>query len=387
MPDPYEVKAAAGKGLGVFATKLIKPGDIIMHDAAKMKLHRGTNDVSTQQVQDAFSGLSKADRKAFLKLHEGPVEYETRNMKIYKANSFSYAGFSVLYLKFSRVNHACMPNAEMTELDDEKDSKMVALETIGEGEEVLISYVGLLQDGSREDRRRFTKGAYGFVCECHVCCLTGTEGDLSDARRTIYAALASRRAGMEPAKYEWIDNGSAEDGRKGKILGRVERRLKVPLTEREKTAYAFLTAKLLEAEGWQTRQISDAYVHAAMGMLAQINEQKGVVVVEAARLLMAWLEASVGAMRAVRSKSSKDLKELEQFLKDVKQQDIIQTCGPFVSNTAPYSLALLGFLVSLTNTTLVDRKRQNAQDPWLANRCNEDLCYRRQRRWLLSYSR
>ena len=60
------------------------------------------------------------------------------------------------------MNHSCAPNAEITELENEDDVKVVAVKPIAKGEEVFISYNGALEDGPRYPRAQVMKQTYGF---------------------------------------------------------------------------------------------------------------------------------------------------------------------------------------------------------------------------------
>ena len=331
MADLCVIKPSPGKGLGVFASKPIKPGDIIMRDSMQMKLDRGKTDVTDQQVQKAFSAMSETDQAAFMQLHEGPVPYETQLLRIYKANSFSAPPHAFVYLKFSRINHCCTPNAEIAELDNEENALLVAVKPIAKGEEVFISYLGLLEEGSKVQRNQMTKANYGFDCDCAVCGLTGQEAAVSGGRRQLIAAMAHKRKGMEPATMELLRNvNGVMPGNQRMVLGRHQRRLRIPLTPGEKTAYGFLTAKLLEAEGYPGYQVCCAYVEAATSLLAQVHDLKTIIILPSAQYVIEWMEAAIAAMSKVRKPESKDLRDLKQFWSRLQQSEHLRTAKRYV---------------------------------------------------------
>jgi hypothetical protein len=331
--SPYTVRSSPNAGLGVFATRSISPGEVIMTSLPAITLVRGKNDVSPDQVIDAFKRLSAKDQGTFLSLHEGPVQYESKVMRIYKANAFSYEGFAMVFLEFSRVNHSCMYNAEMTETDNEDEgAKLVAVKKIGKGEEVFISYVGLLEDGSTAARRMFTEEAYGFTCLCPACELHGDEGWKSDMRRSLYAAMAFPRAGMEVSKSQWISNHHGTIEKQPGVIGQVRRKLQTPLTDQQKVRYGIYTAKLMEAEGFKSMQVAHAYLEAATSLHKQLAAMYPIVVIPAAKFVIEWMEASIAAMKEVRKTESKDLKGLMSVWDTSQNQSaILKVVKTFVS--------------------------------------------------------
>ncbi|KAK5171389.1 SET domain-containing protein 5 [Saxophila tyrrhenica] len=316
MSDPYEVKPAPGAGMGVFATRALDPGDVIMHDTFAMRFRNGP-DVSAQHVEHAFTELSSTDQKTFLSLHEGPYPSPSRLKRIFEANAFGHGDMVLLFFKIARVNHACTPNAQMTDLDLESDSKVVALERIGKGEQIFLNYIALVLEGTREDRKTHLHSNYGFVCKCRACSLTGKEGEVSDMRRKLFAGLAAKSAGKQPWSYKEHPRGAHPMGGKDRVVVEVvQPPLSKPLTSREKVHCAFFTAKLREAEGMKTREVSDAYVYAALALHEQINmivRRGRVVVMPTAKLLKEWIDMAVALMKGIRKASHNDVRGVEQF--------------------------------------------------------------------------
>ena len=127
----------------MFATKSIAPGTIIVRDKIALHLMRPHIGQSTSdQVQQAFSRLNAKDQKKFLQLHEGHRAFDTKLLRIYKANAFSNDDSSChIYPNISNINHSCVPNAELEPGDDSNSGlKAVrATQQISKGEEVFIS--------------------------------------------------------------------------------------------------------------------------------------------------------------------------------------------------------------------------------------------------------
>ena len=339
MADLVIVKPSIGKGDGVFASKALEPGDVMMRDSVKMKLHRGPNDVTNGQVQQAFNSLSKEDQASFMHLHEGDPRFETKVMRTFKANAFSAPPFGTIYLKFSNLNHSCNPNAEMTELDNEAHSKLVAIRPIAKGEEVFISYLGLPQDGSKSQRALMMRECYGFECSCSICKLEGRETAISDGRRQLISAMASKRIGFEPAASEMLDNvHGMVPGQRTRTLGYCQRQFEVPLTGSEKVVYGFLTAKLLEAEGYPGRYIGEAYAEAAAHLLTQGRQQKSLLIIPSLKYILGWTDAAVKALSKVRKPGSQDVKDLLLLADTIKKSQPMKTVQVFVRKTYLHSV-------------------------------------------------
>lgn len=134
------VRAAPGKGEGMFATKNIPAGTTILKDRAVMHLQQlPGRQLTAQQIQEALSYLSEKDQKKFFQLHEGSRALETKIQRIYKANAFGdRSAAQVLCLDISKLNHSCVPNAEQCEGADDKERLLVALKDIKKGEEIYI---------------------------------------------------------------------------------------------------------------------------------------------------------------------------------------------------------------------------------------------------------
>ena len=159
------------------------------------------------QLLIAFSTLASGEKNKFLALHENNnLAYKSRLMRIYKSNAFGDEHYSWIFLDFARVNHSCAPNAEIAELQNEENVKIVAVKPIAKGEEVFISYNGALEDGPRDLRQRAMKDAYGFDCDCATCHLQGRDAWLSDARRQLIHVLSLKQQGFEYSPLTLMDN-------------------------------------------------------------------------------------------------------------------------------------------------------------------------------------
>uniref|UniRef100_A0A1A9UIH0 Protein-lysine N-trimethyltransferase SMYD5 n=1 Tax=Glossina austeni TaxID=7395 RepID=A0A1A9UIH0_GLOAU len=75
-----------------------------------------------------------------------------------------------LYLLQSKINHSCLPNAQVTFPYSNDIVVLKALQPIQVGEEICISYLDEGQlERSRHSRQKILKENYIFVCECFKC--------------------------------------------------------------------------------------------------------------------------------------------------------------------------------------------------------------------------
>jgi hypothetical protein len=85
-------------------------------------------------------------------------------MLIWACNSFEGGR---LYPQISRVNHDCNPNAVIQPLEEAQ--RLVAATDIAEGEEISISYLGLLLYAETSVRRERLQQSKFFECQCPRC--------------------------------------------------------------------------------------------------------------------------------------------------------------------------------------------------------------------------
>ena len=194
----YEIKAAAGKGLGVFATQAIKCGTRIM--AEKPIIHIKQGDPTIRESVDAYLHLSQAEQTVFISLHhyispnlhswkqfflaEGVKEEDVNAfvhvMAVYEVNSFPADDGSILCPEASRMNHSCLPNVHHSWNKSRRCLTVHALRDIAAGEEIQTSYVELCLNSRQREK---ALDEYGFKCGCAACDATTDLGRVSNARR------------------------------------------------------------------------------------------------------------------------------------------------------------------------------------------------------------
>lgn len=125
-----KVVAIEGKGLGTVATQDIEPYTCLLSESPIAIVEETFRDLAKDKdaIATAYRALSPGNRARFDALHEAPLPLETREMRIWTANSLVWdprnANVEIIqnavFLNMSRVNHACVPNANYRVDKDEK---------------------------------------------------------------------------------------------------------------------------------------------------------------------------------------------------------------------------------------------------------------------------
>lgn len=91
----------------------------------------------------------------------------TNAILVYRCNAFEGG---LLFEKASRLNHSCDPNCIYTINDNNNTITVTAAADIAEGEELSVSYLGILLWGGYQVRRAKLQRDKYFSCECIRCC-------------------------------------------------------------------------------------------------------------------------------------------------------------------------------------------------------------------------
>lgn len=192
--------SAPGHGRGLFATRDLKAGDLIMAETAFCHLSGDDDRVVIECVARDHSdtrisrlGLwtsvvgkminNPAMGSEFLQLHHIQEGYGTHVDEIdgravvdtfqvhdmVAGNAFATPPYkenrlSSIWVRSAYINHSCIPNAERMSLGD-----MLLIHCtrpIAKGEEILISYIGFDRDDSRT---KDLASNWGFQCDCLLC--------------------------------------------------------------------------------------------------------------------------------------------------------------------------------------------------------------------------
>ncbi|KAF6807997.1 set domain-containing protein 5 [Colletotrichum sojae] len=111
--EPFCIKNAPGKGLGLFATVHIPKGTRILSEKPLFAIPRGrtlmeTKRLVAREVHREVHRLDDMRRAAFYAMHNIHGDHYTSEIGIIKTNG-AEAG---VFLKACRINHSCRPNAQ-----------------------------------------------------------------------------------------------------------------------------------------------------------------------------------------------------------------------------------------------------------------------------------
>ena len=228
------IRESPGKGRGLFATRRIKGGQIILEEyplitlsnVGEMSLdefkanHYPYIDKETKtkilQLNDPAENMKKLDTKTAEKLaRKDPVmmfwkksksEEISKIFRIFTGNSIKICGEEHLYRdttetglfnKIHLINHACVPNTTWSwVMGDFQRQQVRAMMDIEKDEEILASYYNVppVLYGSRKFRQQVLLEAGGFLCKCSECSLEGW--DMEDNER-MRAEIREIREKME----------------------------------------------------------------------------------------------------------------------------------------------------------------------------------------------
>ncbi|KAF7193183.1 putative protein lysine methyltransferase SET5 [Pseudocercospora fuligena] len=289
MIEPYEVRAAAGKGEGVFATEALRCGDIIMYDVDKMVIEG--HDADEEDVTRAFEALGASDKEKYMKLYPGHLKLDSTIHRIWRVNCFEVGGeecgiASCIRLKLAKINHSCVPNADWLEETSAgfPSIRLLALRDISKGEEILISYNDeLTRAMDTSNRRSWLYRCFGFWCCCDAC--ASVKSALHDTRRRIIFALAALKQQQSPPTYlnaykfrSQISDSSACEH----LMSRPD--------FYTTTAYDYLLATFLEAEDLVGFDAAAAWKSAAVKLYNQISPaENGIICLGQVKTFLVWL--------------------------------------------------------------------------------------------------
>ena len=200
----YRIAESPGKGLGMFATRAIRKGELI-HDERPIYVTSQSLQMSPDQADDAngtfyhnaMSGLSSDAREAIMALSNSYPTSSVHNLVgTLRTNYLQVdvtpvpdpdSGYLAVFPTLSRANHSCSPSANYYFVFDTFSGQLYATRNIAEGEEITISYSNLLAD--RQQRQSQTRKQWNFICTCETCGLPPPQRLQSDQRRRQLAKI------------------------------------------------------------------------------------------------------------------------------------------------------------------------------------------------------
>lgn len=187
MGSMYDLKDIPGKGKGLVANRNIPRGTRILCEEAIIQTSQSYDRLHIEElkrrVTEKFNALTDKHKHAFLSLrnvlpYKSPAE---QYLGILHTNAFPIQDGGIgggIFLKASRINHACDKNAHNSWNKNIKRHTIHAIRDINQGEEITISYLAVHR--SRQDRQKTLRTQFKFECSCRLCSLPAEESRKSD---------------------------------------------------------------------------------------------------------------------------------------------------------------------------------------------------------------
>ncbi|KAI1207730.1 SET domain-containing protein [Annulohypoxylon truncatum] len=181
---PFHIEKVKGKGIGIFADRKIRKGEVILVRPPTLMVQTSPHVEMERATLDALYSLAveKLPRKG-QELFMGQMgrdiydKIETNCFQLYVDGSRESGSHLGCYPEVSRFNHDCRPNIHYRITN--MTHTTVAARDILPGEELSVSYIDLMLP--REERRSRLRG-WGFDCSCSHCSMSDDEAAASDAR-------------------------------------------------------------------------------------------------------------------------------------------------------------------------------------------------------------
>ena len=183
------------KGRGLVTNRDVKIGQVVLEEAPLLFIKRSKSsrdsgqtraeDVIQYQIEvlKCYERLDGRSKEKFNELHYIAKKGGTNNktLNIWFSNCLAIQLHDEededrgLFSLFSKTNHSCEPNCVIN-FTEERKLKLVAVQPIQRGGEVLVSFLhphGGWDNLLRLERQTSLREIFQFTCGCRICSLTG----------------------------------------------------------------------------------------------------------------------------------------------------------------------------------------------------------------------
>jgi hypothetical protein len=201
-PRPFRIADCPGKGMGMFAERHIKAGELILSERPVVVACHVQTYGSDQTLANgvfhraALSGLSEETRASIMSLKncmgaemdEVPGILRTNYLQVDLVDEPQEVdGYLGCFPTLSRANHDCSPTANYFFSFKTFTGQFWATRNIAKDQEITIMYTHLLRPHS--ERQAMLLDKYKFTCACRTCLLPPAKAIASDMRRQALARL------------------------------------------------------------------------------------------------------------------------------------------------------------------------------------------------------
>ncbi|KAK0452838.1 uncharacterized protein EV420DRAFT_1558615 [Desarmillaria tabescens] len=208
----FGTRHAGTKGLGMFSRCGIPAGSIILAEHPLVAMPRSSS-TNTSMISLLLSEVHPKEKTEFMNLFNSqPLEEPMK--AIIQTNAFlidlpvedpELAAYHAVFLKVSRCNHSCSPNAHWKWDPASFSLTLEAVRAIGPNEEITIQYIDSCVE--REQRLVKLRTWYNFDCLCPTCTLPRESIIQSDFAREELFQLSKHM----PTFETWCASESLSD--------------------------------------------------------------------------------------------------------------------------------------------------------------------------------
>ncbi|KAM0344834.1 hypothetical protein ACHAPU_007216 [Fusarium lateritium] len=177
------LREVPGKGKGLIAAQKIPKGTRILSEKPILTFPEDATDSPAMRVyiRKQVDALTPDQREAFLAMQNiHPGGADSQYLGIIRTNGLPMDNGSGIFLSACRINHACDNNAKKGWNENIKRHTVHALRDIDKGEEITITYLGILHN--RRTRHEALLDKFRFNCSCRLCSLPPHLSAESDER-------------------------------------------------------------------------------------------------------------------------------------------------------------------------------------------------------------
>ncbi|KAK5728681.1 hypothetical protein LTR15_001820 [Elasticomyces elasticus] len=203
----FEIRAVGNRGVGVFATRTIPAGTLIVKEKPIITFSKNSFKITGEEVELGYADLSASSKSRFDALrtiidmpnrsHDkvfSTPEIDLTNPRVLNrlrvnSNACSDDGGCGVYDTTCRFNHACKPNA--TRLGTgRKSMECWSISKIQAGQEITVCYHDAVFSLTATERQQeMPLWGYRWKCECDLCTGPADELRVSDMRRKLIRHL------------------------------------------------------------------------------------------------------------------------------------------------------------------------------------------------------
>ncbi|KAJ7217771.1 hypothetical protein GGX14DRAFT_495004 [Mycena pura] len=226
LENAIEFRSAGANGMGVFATRDIRPAALIHVEhpttVTQNTLVLNFGMTRVEVYRELFQRVPEQTLPSLLDLCNSQPDEMAIEEAILRSNAIAIKlpspavpgslamGHNAIFLRTSRLNHSCSPNA-FHRFDPQTFALTVhTICPIAKGEEIVHSYIDLTSATTREARRSLLRDLCHFECTCNRCALSDPAAVLQSDERRQKIHDMTRETVLAPLEAWYRGHGRAD---------------------------------------------------------------------------------------------------------------------------------------------------------------------------------